>query len=93
MGAARGAGGHRTGGTVRAACAALGSAAFLRRFHALATAAWAAMVVPGVLWWRDSVPFLVMVSIYANVVGHWSSWQASRAEEAVTADGAAAGGG
>lgn len=33
---------------------------------------WAALFVPGLLWWRESVPFLVFVSIYANFVGHLS---------------------
>jgi len=29
---------------------------------------------------KSSIPFLVGVSIYANIVGHWSSWQAARVE-------------
>jgi hypothetical protein len=52
----------------------------LRRVHGYATLAWLALAVPAVLWWRHSVPFLVFVSVYANVTGHWSSWQASRVE-------------
>lgn len=55
----------------------------LRRLHAALTLVWLLIAVPGILWWRDSVPFLVGVSIYANFVGHASSWQAARAEEAV----------
>jgi hypothetical protein len=31
-------------------------------------------------WWK-SVEFLAVVSVYANVVGHWSAWQAARSEE------------
>lgn len=30
---------------------------------------------------RYSVPFLVGVSVYANVAGHWAAWQAARSEE------------
>jgi hypothetical protein len=26
------------------------------------------------------VPFLVFISVYAVVTGHWSTWQASRVE-------------
>ncbi len=55
----------------------------LRRAHAFLTVVWVGLAVPGILFWRDSVPFLVGVSIYANIVGHWSSWGAARAEEAV----------
>lgn len=29
---------------------------------------------------QRSIAFLVFVSIYANVMGHWSSWQAARVE-------------
>jgi len=36
--------------------------------------------VPGVVYWKNSIPFLVFVSIYANVAGHWSSWQATKVE-------------
>ncbi len=55
----------------------------LRQAHAVLTVVWVALAIPGVLLWRDSVPFLVGVSIYANIVGHWSSWGAARAEEAI----------
>jgi hypothetical protein len=43
--------------------------------------AWALLVVPTLMFWRDSVPFLVFVSLYANFVGHFSSWQAARSED------------
>jgi hypothetical protein len=37
-------------------------------------------MIPSLIWWRESVPWLVIMSVWANVAGHWSSWQASRAE-------------
>jgi hypothetical protein len=40
-------------------------------------AVWALLFLPGVISWRDSVPFLVFVSIYANFVGHLSTAVAS----------------
>lgn len=52
----------------------------MRALHGWATFVWLGVAVPGVLWWKNSIPFLVFVSIYANVTGHWSSWQASRVE-------------
>ena len=51
-----------------------------RRVHGWATVAWLAIAAPAVLVWRDSVTFLVFVSVYSAVTGHWSSWQASRIE-------------
>jgi hypothetical protein len=60
--------------------ALFGRPQFLRSFHKWATLGWLALAVPAVLWWSHSVPFLVFVSVYANVCGHWSSYQASRVE-------------
>lgn len=54
------------------------------RLHAALTVIWLIIAIPAVLFWRDSVPFLVFVSVYANVVGHWSSWQAAHAEKTLT---------
>ena len=55
-----------------------------KKVHLALTLLWLLLALPACVWWRDSVPFLVFVSVYANVVGHWSSWQAARAEEAAT---------
>jgi hypothetical protein len=57
------------------------SAVALRRANGWLTLAWLLLSVPAVLLWRDSVPFLVFVSVYANVTGHLSAWQAARAED------------
>lgn len=58
------------------------SAAAMRRFHLVLTVIWAVMM-PVSLWkgWVFSIAFISVISIYANFVGHFSSWQASRAEE------------
>jgi hypothetical protein len=52
-----------------------------RRIHAALTAVWALLVVPTVLWWHDSVLWIGLISCYANAVGHFSAYQASRAEQ------------
>jgi hypothetical protein len=46
------------------------------------TVLWLLLILPGVLFWRNSVPFLVAISIYANVAGHFAAWQGARAEGA-----------
>lgn len=56
----------------------------MRRFHAALTVVWLALIVPSVLWWSESVPWLVLISVYANVAGHFGAYQASRAEETQT---------
>lgn len=51
-------------------------------FHKWATIAWATLGV--ILSWllRSSLVWIVFMSLWANVVGHWSAYQASRAEDA-----------
>lgn len=58
------------------------TAAGWRRAHAVLTVAWFVMAVPIVLLWSDSVLVVGLMSAYANAVGHFSAWQATRAEEA-----------
>lgn len=48
--------------------------------HSTLAGIWLLMTIPAVLWWRDSVPFLVAVSIYANFAGSVAGWQSARAD-------------
>ena len=50
------------------------------------TLIWALLFVPALLWWKESVPFLVFVSVYANFVGHWAAWEAAKAKEEAEAE-------
>ncbi len=51
-----------------------------RKLHGWLTIIWLIAAFPICIWLKDSVPFLVFVSVYAVVTGHWSSWQAARVE-------------
>lgn len=51
------------------------------RYHLIATGVWLLLAVPTLVWWRDSVFWVAMMSWYANVVSHWAAYQAARAEE------------
>lgn len=53
-----------------------------RRIHGALTVVWLVLAYPSVVYWRNSVPWLVGVSVYANVVGHWSAFEATKATEA-----------
>ncbi len=53
----------------------------MTRFHAVATLTWVALVIPTIVWWRESILWVALMSVWANVAGHWSAWQASRAEQ------------
>jgi len=55
---------------------------FLRHFHAYAM--WVFIIqIPIALFTdlKDSVPYLVFLSLWALVGAHWGAWQAARAEE------------
>jgi hypothetical protein len=51
------------------------------KVQGILTLVWALLFIPALLWWKESVPFLVFVSVYANFVGHWSAWEAAQAKE------------
>lgn len=59
----------------------------MRRLHLTLTVVWVLLVVPTLLWWRQSILWVAFMSLYANVAGHWAAWQATRAEDAGKRDG------
>jgi hypothetical protein len=42
---------------------------------------WVFPGIPVALWLRESVPFLVGISVYAVIVGHWSGEEGAMAAE------------
>lgn len=50
------------------------------RVHAGLTVTWAVLIIPSVLYWRDSVAWLVIMSAWANVAGSAASWQSAKAD-------------
>ena len=53
----------------------------MRKLHAILSILWFVGAFPICIWLSNSIPFLVFISVYAVVTGHWSSWQAARVEE------------
>jgi hypothetical protein len=52
------------------------------QIHRTLTFVWLAMVPVAIFTdLKTSIVFLVFVSIYANVVGHWSAWQSGIVEK------------
>lgn len=62
--------------------AMFGRPVVMARFHAIAAFGWLAIAIVGVLVpaISDSVKVIFFISVYANVVGHWSSNQAAKVE-------------
>lgn len=55
-------------------------ARWLRRFHLLMIFVWLGLSVPGLLWWKESITFVVIMSLYANLAGEFAAYQGARAE-------------
>ncbi|MDQ1723243.1 MAG: hypothetical protein QOG52_271 [Frankiaceae bacterium] len=58
-----------------------GRPAFLRGFHGWMTLGWGLLVPITVLTnLKTSITWIALMSVWANFVGHFSSWQAARVE-------------
>jgi len=53
---------------------------FMRKLNGWLTILWFVAAFPICIFLADSVPFLVFISVYAVVTGHWATWQAARVE-------------
>jgi hypothetical protein len=58
----------------------------MKRLHLILTWCWVLLIVPTIFWWKESILFIGIVSVYANVVSHWTAYQAARAEKAANGD-------
>lgn len=52
----------------------------MKRLNGWLAVVWLVAAIPICLLLSSSVPFLVFISVYAVVTGHWSTWQAARVE-------------
>ncbi|HCA5641744.1 hypothetical protein [Klebsiella pneumoniae] len=55
---------------------------FIKRCHLVAAVMWVGLAIPSLIWWKDSVLWVILISIYANIVGHLSGYSAERADQA-----------
>ncbi|UDL16805.1 hypothetical protein SEA_ATUIN_134 [Arthrobacter phage Atuin] len=53
---------------------------FTTEFHKWATIVWIGLLIPSILFWSELLLWVVLMSVWANIAGHWSAYQASRAE-------------
>ena len=55
---------------------------FIKRCHLVAAVMWVGLAIPSLIWWKDSDLWVILISIYANIVGHLSGYSAARADQA-----------
>lgn len=53
---------------------------FAMKFHASLAVFFILMIPPSALWFANSVPYLVALSIWALIAAHWAAFQASHGE-------------
>jgi hypothetical protein len=51
--------------------------------HLALMALWIVLIIPTMLWWKDSILWVLLISIYANIASHWSAYQGARSEKAM----------
>lgn len=54
----------------------------LKTINGWATIVWLTLVIPTLLFWPNSVLWVALMSVWANVASHFSAWIAARAEVA-----------
>lgn len=52
-----------------------------RRYHRIMATMWVLLIIPTLLWWKDSVLWVALMSLWANIASHWSGAQAAGAEK------------
>lgn len=56
--------------------------ALIKRCHLVAAVMWVILAIPSLIWWKNSVLWVILISIYANIVGHLSGYSAARSDQA-----------
>jgi hypothetical protein len=52
-----------------------------RQVHLFAAIVWVLLIIPTLIWWRDSILWVAFMSLYAIVVSHWSAYEAAKAKD------------
>jgi hypothetical protein len=53
----------------------------LRRYHLMMVFVWLALSWPGTTIWRESILFVIICSLYANIEGSFAAYMGARAEK------------
>ncbi len=49
--------------------------------HLILGIVWLALLYPTIFYWKESILWLSLMSIYAILVGHWGAYEAAKADE------------
>ncbi len=51
--------------------------------HMMWAGVWAILVIPSMLWWYESILWVILVSLWANIYTCLSAYEGAKAKEAV----------
>lgn len=54
----------------------------LARFNVFLTVVWIILTFPSLIWWKNSILWVIVISLWANIIGHFGAYIAARAEVA-----------
>lgn len=49
--------------------------------HMILAVTWVVLAIPALLWWKDSVLFVIILSLYANMEASLAAYNAQRKEK------------
>lgn len=50
-------------------------------YHFVLACIWLVLLIPSLIWWKDSVMWVIVLSIYANWEASMSAWNAKKAQK------------
>ncbi|VTP13843.1 hypothetical protein PUATCC27989T_01691 [Phytobacter ursingii] len=60
------------------------TARLMARMHLFLALIWAILTIPTLLWWKNSILWVSLMSIYAIVISHLAAYSAAHAEKAAS---------
>ena len=60
------------------------TATFMSKIHLVLALAWTILTIPTLLWWKNSILWVSLMSIYAIVISHLAAYSAAHAEKAAS---------
>ena len=60
------------------------TARVMAKFHLALALVWAVLTIPTLLWWKNSILWVSLMSIYAIVISHLAAYSAAHAERAAS---------
>ncbi len=51
------------------------------KLHIVMAVVWILTAIPSLLWWKESLLWIIFISLYANIATHLGGYEAAKAKE------------